>query len=117
MRGHSEHDIQKACVTWFRLSYSRIEGLFFAVPNGGKRDAVTARLMREEGVRAGVADLVLLVPRHGYGALCVEMKTLSGHQSEEQKKFERLCAEVGVKYVVCRSFDEFREVVEKYMED
>lgn len=110
-----ESHIQRACVAWFRLQYRDIEPLFFSVPNGGYRMAATARMMKAEGQRAGVADLILLVPRKGYASLCIEMKTAKGRQSESQKTFERLATENGNKYVVCRSFDEFRKVIDEYM--
>lgn len=111
-----ESRIQKSCVMWFRLAYPDVEGLFFAVPNGGRRDAWTARIMKDEGVRAGVADLILLLPRGGYGALAVEMKTPKGKQSAEQKRFQMLCERHGICYVVCRCFDDFRNAVKRYME-
>ena len=110
-----ESKIQKACVMWFRAQYRDIEPLFFAVPNGGARNPWTAKIMRDEGVRAGVADLILLVPRHGYHALAVEMKAPKGVQHDSQKTFERLCGENGTLYRVCRSFDEFRKLVETYL--
>lgn len=111
-----ESKIQKACVKWFRLKYRDIEGLFFAVPNGGRRDAWTARIMHDEGVRAGVADLILLLPRGDWAALAIEMKTPQGRQSPAQKAFEKLCGAHGICYAVCRSFDDFREVVTEYLE-
>ena len=114
---HIESDIQKACVTWFRMAHRDIEGLFFAVPNGGQRSAATARILRDEGVRAGVADLILLLPRKGFAALAIEMKTRKGRQSPAQKEFQRLCDGNGTKYVICRSFDEFRKVVTEYLEE
>lgn len=111
-----ESKIQKSCVRWFRLKYRDVEPLFFAVPNGGARDAWTAKIMHDEGVRAGVADLILLLPRHGFAAMAIEMKTPKGRQSESQKQFQRLCGENGTLYRVVRSFDEFRRLVTQYME-
>ena len=49
--------------------------LVFAVPNGGGRSVVEASIMKAEGVTAGVADLLLLEARGGWGCLCLEMKT------------------------------------------
>ena len=62
-----------------------------------------------------VADLILLVPRQGYCALCIEMKTRKGYQSDAQKVFQAKCEEYGAKYVVCRSLDEFQKVVRWYL--
>lgn len=113
----TESQIQKDCVRWFRERYDTIEPLFFAVGNGGARNAWTAKIMKDEGVRAGVADLILLIPRHGYASLCIEMKTPDGKQSESQREFERLATMFKSKYVVCRSLPEFQKVMMWYVED
>lgn len=73
--------------------------------------------MKEEGVVAGVADLILLKRNRQYGALCVEMKTKLGRQSETQKKWQKEVEATGNKYVVCRSLDEFMKVVTEYLND
>jgi len=111
----TESQIQRACVRWFRLQYPEIEPLFFSVPNGGYRMATTAKIMKAEGQRAGVADLILLLPRQGYGALCIEMKRGKGRQSDAQKEFQRLCDQHGQKYVVCRSLEDFMREVREYL--
>ena len=36
-----EHRIQCSCVRWFNLKHRKLKGRLFAVPNGGKRDALT----------------------------------------------------------------------------
>ena len=110
-----ESAVQSSCVTWFRFRYPKLEPLFFAVPNGGYRSRITAARMKAEGVRRGVADLILLVPRHGYASLCIEMKMRTGRQSDAQKEFQKAAEGEGNRYVVCRSFDEFRKVIEEYL--
>ena len=57
-----EHNIQCACVRWFNYQWPEYRGLLFAVPNGGARSKATAGKLKAEGVVAGVADLILLVP-------------------------------------------------------
>lgn len=115
MKPLTESQIQKLCVEWFRNAYPTIERMFFAVGNGGKRNAWTGKIMKDEGVRAGVADLILLVPRGGFASLCIEMKTPVGTQSKEQKEFEKACRQFRSKYVVCHSLEEFQEAVIKYV--
>ncbi len=111
-----EHRIQCACVRWFNLQYPKLRGRLFAVPNGGRRDAATAARLKAEGVVPGVADLVLLMSNHGYGALLIEMKTSVGRQSDSQKKWEKtVCANAEYKYVVCRSLDDFIREVDSYL--
>ena len=60
---HEESHIQRNCVKWFRLAYPKLARLLFAVPNGGKRGIREAAIMKAEGVVAGVADLLLLIPK------------------------------------------------------
>lgn len=116
MRPPTESQIQKHCVEWFRKRYPSIEPLFFAVPNGGSRNKWTAKIMKDEGIRAGVADLILLIPCKGYASLCIEMKTPKGKQQENQKEFEKLATQYQNKYVVCHSIEEFQREIIKYIE-
>lgn len=113
----TESQIQKDFVRWVRNRYPQIEPLFFAVPSGGARNPWTAKIMRDEGVRAGVSDLILLIPRHGYAGLLMETKTPEGKQSEAQKEFERLATEYHYKYVVYRSLAEGQKIMMEYVED
>lgn len=110
-----ESQIQKGCVLWFRYQYPSLSRILFAVPNGGFRNKVEASIMKAEGIVSGVADLILLTPRKGYGALCVEMKSPKGKQSEEQKEWQKEAETAKNKYVVCRSLEEFIKEVNAYL--
>ena len=90
--------------------------MFFSVPNGGARNAWTAKNLKDEGALSGAPDLVLLVPRHGYASLCIEMKKAGGRQSNTQKAFEEAAKAYKNKYVVCYSEEEFQRVVIEYLE-
>lgn len=103
-----EHNIQVACVRWFRLQFR--EYVIYAVPNGGQRNAVVAAKLKEEGAMAGVADLVIVAPnRHLY----IEMKSPKGKQSPKQVEFQSRVQAMGHAYHVCHSLDEFMEVCRK----
>lgn len=110
-----EHKLQCACVRWFHLQYPAWRGLLFAVPNGGRRDGITGKKLKDEGVVPGVSDLLLLYPSGKYHALCVEMKTPKGRQSEVQKAWQRAVERAGYKYALCRSLDDFITTIEKYL--
>lgn len=115
--GDEEHRIQCSCVRWFRYAYPAYGMLLYAVPNGGRRDSVTGAKLKAEGVIAGVSDLNLDVANRFYHGLRIEMKTRTGKQRESQQEFQKAVEAAGYKYVVCRSVDEFVEVVKRYMED
>lgn len=112
---HQESELQRSCVKWFRYSYPQFKTLLFAVPNGGFRNVREASIMKAEGVVSGVSDLILMLSRQGHHALCIEMKTEKGRQSDNQKEFEDAVVEQGYKYIVCRSFDEFMKEIDNYI--
>ena len=112
-----EHRIQVSCVRWFNLKYPHLRGRLFAVPNGGRRDAVTGARLKAEGVIAGVSDFILLKSNRRYGALLIEMKRKDGRQSASQRWWQRVVRENGeYKYVVCRGLDDFMRQVDGYLE-
>lgn len=113
---HEESDLQIACVRWFRLQYLQYARLLFAVPNGGNRNLREAARMKAEGITAGVADLILLMPRHEYGALCIELKTAKGRQSDSQKEWQEAAEKSGNRYVICRTLEEFINTITNYMQ-
>ena len=108
-----EHSTQVACVRWFRYAYP--DRLIFAIPNGGARSAITGARLRDEGVTAGVPDLFICVPCGEFLGLFVEMKTPPGKMSASQKQVVMQIEREGYKFAVCRSFDEFRQIVTDYM--
>lgn len=112
-----EHRLQVQCVAWFRSRYPHLRSVLISVPNGGRRDAVTGARLKAEGATAGAADLILLKPNKFYGALCIEMKTPKGRQQKTQKAWQAAVEAQGNKYVVCRSFEEFKEIVTEYIND
>lgn len=112
-----EHKIQVACVRWFRLKYPKLRNVLFAIPNGGRRDAVTGAKLKEEGATSGVSDLILLKSNRFYGGLCIEMKKPGGRQSPAQKEWQKDAEANGAKYVVCKSLDEFMKVTTDYLND
>lgn len=112
----SEHDLQVACVNWFRLSYREYADLLIAIPNGGYRAKSTARYMKAEGQKAGVPDLFLAVPRGEYHGLWIEMKNgKAGRVSDNQTEMMTLLNAQGYLCKICRSFDDFESVIDEYL--
>ena len=116
-QGHPEHDLQVACVAWFRAQYPTHAAMLFAVPNGGRRGKVEAALLKAEGVLPGVADLILLEARGGFGALCIEMKTRrrGSGQSDYQRDWQAQAEAHGNKYVITRDQAAFCREVTAYL--
>lgn len=103
---HLESKFQIACVKWFRYSYPN--AIIFSIPNGGSRNAREGKILKAEGVMAGVADLQIISQDKMF---FIEMKTAKGRQNANQKAFEEKVNKLGFKYFICRSFDDFQNIV------
>ena len=118
---HAESKIQRAVIQWFALAHRGLgvphASLLFAIPNGGARNPATGAVLKAEGVRAGVADLMLACPRGGFSGLFIELKTTSGRVREEQKAFIALVIGQGYWAQVARGFDEARVLIERYLKE
>lgn len=115
MRNKDEEILQEYCIIWFDYQYPHLQKNLFAVPNGGKRDKVTGAKLKRQGVRAGVSDLIFLYPTINYPFAGIELKTTDGTQKKEQKVFQKSVESVGGLYILIRSFDEFKNFIDKYM--
>lgn len=112
---HLESRTQRAFIAWFRLQYPQYARLCFAVGNGGVRSRIEAAIMKGEGVTAGVADVLITIPRGGHGCLALEFKTDKGRQSQAQKEWQADFESAGNRYAVVRSIDEAVNVTKDYM--
>lgn len=112
---HIESSIQINCVAWFRLVYPALARLLIAIPNGGARSRITGAIMKSEGVVAGVSDLFLFCPNSIYHGLAIEMKTPQGRQRPTQQLWQSAIESQGYRYAVCRSFDDFRQLIHDYL--
>ena len=112
---HRESDLQIACVRWFAMQYPQYRGLLFAVPTGGSRNRIEAARMKASGTVDGVSELILLVPRGHFGALCIELKTETGRLSPAQKEWLQWAETNGNKCVVVRHIEQFIEEVKNYL--
>lgn len=111
-----EESIQMACVEWFGYQFPEIRRLLCHIPNGGKRNAREAARFKKAGVISGAPDLVLFVSKGSHHTLCIEMKAPGkGKQTDLQKSWQELAEKHGNKYIVCTSFDEFRQEIRSYL--
>lgn len=94
--------------------YPELE-LLFHIPNGGKRDAREAARFKRMGVKAGVPDLFLPVPRNIYHGLWVEMKAPQGKLTPNQKRMLEQLASQGYK-AVCYGWEEATQVIKSYLD-
>lgn len=88
----------------------------FHVPNGGSRGPAEAGRFKAMGVKPGVPDVFLDVPRGGFHGLRIEMKRRRGGVlSDEQAEWLDYYNANGYRAVVCYGWDEARMEIEDYL--
>lgn len=113
---HFESQQQISFVHWFRLAYPQYAKIFFAIPNGGKRNKLEAGIMKMEGVLAGVPDLFLAKPTLRYSGLFMEGKFGDGRLTEKQEEVQHELRAAGYCVKTFRSLDEGISIVQEYLE-
>ena len=106
-RKTDEHDIQCECVNWYRQEFPT--GVIFSVPNCGTRNIGTFYYMVKEGMTPGAPDLVATRPDGS--VIFIEMKSLKGRLSNNQKQLQKTCENISQNlYFVCRSLEGFKSL-------
>ena len=85
-----------------------LRGRVFAI-NNNSINGIKGAMNKAMGVVPGVADMCYLKPE---GRTCwIEWKTDTGKQSEEQKRFEKICRSLGHEYHIVRNKEEFLNII------
>jgi hypothetical protein len=114
----SEHALQTNVVQWWAWAHKKWgidERLLWATPNGGIRNIITATKLKAEGVRPGVPDLTLAVPRNGFHGLFIEMKAARGRVSADQHAMAELLRRQGYNVIVAWSDSEAIKAIAGYL--
>lgn len=113
----SESAEQKEFFRWWSLWHRQAHPnlVCFAIPNGGRRDAITGARLKAEGVKAGIPDIFLAKAASGKSGLFIEMKTRRGRVSESQRDLFPLLEAQGYGVAVCRGWREAADAVEAYL--
>jgi len=89
---------------------------FFAIPNGGDRHPAVGAKLKAEGVRTGVPDLFLPIPRGPYHGLFIEMKRRKGGKlSSNQAEEINMLKASGYAVYVPEGWEEAVEVTKDYL--
>ncbi len=108
---------QEALFRWahfMQAKYPEIE-LLFHIPNGGSRNRMEAANLKKQGVKAGVPDLFLPVPRGSYHGLFIELKYGKNTPSENQEKWLKKLNDQGYAAVICYGWTEAAALIETYL--
>lgn len=113
----TEAQHQMNVINWSLLhtaEWPELAGLHH-IPNGGNRDAIEGRHLKQQGVKPGVPDLHLPVARGPYHSLYIEMKAEKGRTSDAQDWWIEFLTAQGNFVEVCHGWQSAVQVLEWYL--
>lgn len=109
---------QATFFTWLQYNYPYAWDYAFHPANGGHRHKATAGKLKSQGVRAGVPDIFLDLPRGAYHGLRIELKATPPHDAalaaSQREWLARLTA-AGYCARLCKGFDAAKRMTEAYL--
>lgn len=90
--------------------------LMYHIPNEGKRSYPVAKKMKAEGLKAGVPDLCLPVPRGKYHGMYIEMKRMHGKITQSQSEWLTALEQQGYYVCVCWGAEIAMNEIKSYLE-
>lgn len=114
----SESTEQTRVMNWARRNEYRCPelALLHHIPNGGSRNKIEAANLKAQGVKSGVPDLCLPVPKSGFHGIYVEMKFGKNKPSQNQNWWLEQLKENGYMTAVCWSATEAIDTIANYLE-
>ena len=112
---------QRQLIKWWDnncdvLFHIPLNSLLFHIANGGSRNYIEACQLKLQGVRRGIPDLFLAVPRGGKHGLFIEMKRADGGTlSDFQKQFIVQARKQGYEAWGVHGAALAKELIEKYL--
>ena len=108
-KGAPEHYLQVDCIRFFRETYPNY--IIFSTNN----EACYRRkdYWKDSGLLVGVSDCVAILPK---AVIFLELKSDKGRQRPDQKHFEDKLAELGYRYYIIRTLEEFKDAIKENIE-
>lgn len=114
-----EGEEQAQVIAEFRAQYPQDGFLLIHIPNGGSRkNRFEGWRLKQQGVRAGVSDLLLPQARGGFFGLWIEFKAAPPFDAEVSQAQEEWLAEMrrqGYQAQLCKGVDAALAVLRAYM--
>lgn len=115
----NEDKEQQTLIKWSGQAYIRREfpelKLLFHIPNERKCDPREGRRLKLMGVKAGVPDLFLPVPRGKYHGLFIELKAENGKPTESQLWWRNELNGQDYFSAVCYGWSQASELILSYL--
>ena len=102
---------------WAELQSGKYPELrwMYHIPNGGSRNKLEACKLKRMGVRSGVSDVFLPMPKGGWCGLYIEMKAGKGKPTKNQLEFITAMLKQGYAAQVCTGFEAAKNTILQYL--
>lgn len=114
----TEYHDQVALIQWCEMSLGKHPELayVFAVPNGLRLPIGLAVKAKRQGLKSGVPDLFLPIPRGPYHGLFIEMKAPDGRLAPLQRTWISYLRDQKYRVDVCFSLEKAKQSLTDYLE-
>ena len=112
-----EEQEQIAVFRWAKMEEQKYPELklLYHIPNGGHRNKATAGRLKAAGVKRGVPDICLPVPKGNYAGLYIELKAGKNKTTSDQDYWLEALSKYGYYTTVCYGFEEAVKTITKYI--
>lgn len=108
---------QKYFMDWCKLR--KLDKYVVVSANGGVRHKKTAVELKLSGVRAGIPDIFIMIPKNGYHGLFIEMKRERKYKSkatQDQLAFLQLAQSMGYAATIAYGWQEAAKITMQYLD-
>ena len=112
----SEQSLQSAVIMYIQLKYPKAR---YCASLGGQYQPYQSQRIRAQrnGYVKGFPDLFIYEARNGYHGLALEIKTLKGRATIEQKEWIEALNERGFKAEVVKGLPAILKLIDSYMNE
>ena len=111
----SEDRLQEEIVKYIRYKYPKT--LMSATMGGLRTSYKQAVKAKRTGYKKGQPDLFIYESRGSYHGLAIELKTIKGYATREQKEWIKELNERGWKAEICKGLPAALEVIDNYFNE
>ena len=110
----SEERLQSEVVRYISLQYPKAR---YCASLGGQYQPFQSQRNRAKrtGYSKGFPDLFIYEARNGYHGLALEIKTLKGRATKEQKEWIEALNKRGYKALICKGLPEILQTIDDYL--
>lgn len=110
-----EQILQINIINWFKKEFSEYEKDIYHFANERKCSIIQGIQLKKMGVRKGVADLFIAVPKNNKCGLWIELKVGKNTVSDEQMEFLQRQVTNGYAAFICRTLQEATLIITEYI--